>query len=429
MSELIIYVPALLYLALLAIGVPIGYSFLITGVIGLLLVTSPSATITLLSSAIYSNVSNYLLSTVPMFILMAYYLKESDIIEQVFTMFHYWLNEIKGGLAMATTVTNGGMAVLSGSSTATAATMANIAIPEMRKYGYHDKLSAGTVSAAGTFATMFPPSIPLIIYGIITGSSIKDLFTAGLIPGVITLLGYAALIYLWGTRDPEMIGTETQTYTWRERFASIKPVWPAGIVVVATLGSLYLGIVTPTEAGAIGAFGALLVGTIFSSLRLAGITTAHFDTVKTTTVIFIILMGADVFGRYLTITGITQQLLEWVTGLPLSPLVIMVAILAVYIGLGSLMDQLAILVMTLPITYPMALELGYGPIWFGIVIVKTIEIGLVTPPLGMNVIVATSVIDVDTTTAFRGSVRFLVVDFLVLLLLLLYPDVTRLLIA
>jgi tripartite ATP-independent transporter DctM subunit len=300
--------------------------------------------------------------------------------------------------------------------------MASISIPELRKYDYSDKLSVATVAASGTFATMFPPSIPFIIYGILTETSIKDLFLAGIIPGVLTLFGYMITIYVWGVYDPSSFGGKMESYSWGDRFDSLRGVWPALLVVVLTLGSLYSGVVTPTEAGAMGAFGAFVVAILFANLRLGDINKSHVETVELTAIIFLILIGAAIFGRFMTITGVIRDTVGFVSELPLEPWMILVLIFAVYIALGSVMDQLAILIITLPITFPIVTELGYSPLWFGVALVKTIEIGLITPPFGMNAYVTISAIDVDANTAFRGAMRFLVVDLIVLLSLLVVPD-------
>lgn len=422
MFDLVVLIPLILLLVFLGIGVPIAYAFAISGTIGLFLIEGFISTRVMLANIAYSMASDYILSTVPMFILMAFYLSNSEIVKDIFNAINTWLGHVRGGMPIATTIANGGMAVLSGSSTASAGAMANISIPEMRKYGYRDKLSVATVAASGTFASMFPPSIPFIIYGILTETSIKDLFLAGIIPGLLTLLGYMILIYIWGVYDPTSFGGKVEKYSWGNRFRSFRGIWPALLVVLLTLGSLYSGVVTPTEAGAMGAFGAFIVAILFADLRLEGINKSHVETVELTAVIFLILIGAAIYGRFMTITGVIRDTVEFVSEMPLEPWIILLLIFLVYIALGSVMDQLAILIITLPVTYPIVTELGYSSIWFGVTLVKTIEIGLITPPFGMNVYVVISTIDVDANTAFRGAMRFLIVDFIVLLSLLVFPD-------
>jgi tripartite ATP-independent transporter DctM subunit len=301
--------------------------------------------------------------------------------------------------------------------------MAKISIPEMKSRGYSDILAIGTVCASGTFAIMFPPSVPLIIYGVITGTSIKDLFLAGIIPGLLTLVGYVIVIIAWVLYSPSNINQETGNYSWTERVVGLKPVWPALLIVAFALGSLYAGIVTPSEAGAMGAFGAFLVGIVFADLEYSGIRSAHSSAVELTGMIFIILIGAEVFGRYLTLTGAINNFVTSISELPISPLYILLLAFIAYIALGAIMDQLAILIITLPVTFPLVTGLGYDGVWFGIAIVKTVEIGLITPPFGMNVFAATSAVDIDTSTGFKGSLRFLVVDIVVIALLIAFPDI------
>lgn len=413
--------PIGLLLVLLAIGVPVAFSLAIAGWIGLLTQVGVDSSMVIMRNVTYANVAFYLLSTIPMFILMAEFLNESELTALVFRAANRWLSGVKGGLAFATTVANGGMAALSGSSTATAATMARMAVPEMQKYGYDDRLSLGTVAAAGTFAVMIPPSLGLIIYGVMTETSIARLFIAGIVPGLLTVVGYGLTIYVWGAVNTEVIGDQTG-YTWDEKFASLKPIWPAVIVVLLVIGGLYLGVVTPTEAGALGALGTFVVAVTVGGMRLKGTKRALLRTAETTTMIFMIVIGAMIFGRWLAITGATRLLIDAVAALPVNRWIILVIVLAIYVLMGTLMDQLAILILTLPITFPLATSLGYNPIWFGILIAKTIEIGLVTPPLGLNVYVASGATDLDAEVGFKGAIRFIPIDIIIIFVLMLFPQ-------
>lgn len=414
--------PIALLIIFLAIGVPVAFALAISGWIGLVMQVGFDNSVVIMRNLTYENVAYYLLSTIPMFILMAEFLNESELTELVFKAANKWLSGITGGLAFATTLANGGMAALSGSSTATAATMSKMAVPEMQKYGYDDRLSLGTVAAAGTFAVMIPPSLGLIIYGVITETSISRLFIAGIVPGILTVVGYAGTIYIWGKYNPKVIGGKTTSYSWQEKFDSLKPIWPAGIVVLLVIGGLYLGIVTPTEAGALGALGTFVVAVSISGMRYEGTKIALLRTAETTVLIFMIVIGALIFGRWLAITGATRLLINAVAALPVSRWTILIIILALYVLMGTLMDQLAILILTLPITFPLAIALGFDGIWFGILIAKTIEIGLVTPPLGLNVYVASGAISMDADIGFRGAVRFIPVDVLIIFLMMAFPE-------
>lgn len=418
-----IVLPVTILVVFLLIGVPVTYATAAAGFVGLVLLVGPDSAFVVMREVAYRNVSNYLFSTIPMFILMAEFLNNSKLIDEIFDAAHRWLAGTRGGLAFATTLANGGMAALSGSSTASAAAMANVAVPQMQKRGYDDRLSLGTVAAAGTFAIMIPPSIGLIVYGVITESSIAQLFIAGVIPGLLTLGGYGAVIYLWGLANPDVFGAIEETYSLREKIESSLIIWPAAIIVLLVLGGMYGGVVTPTEAGALGAAGTFVVAVTLSDLRYSGIKNALQNTANITTMIFMIIIGAVIFGRYMAYSGLVGQFIDWVIGLPIGPSTIMVLLLVVYVLMGTMMDQTAILILTLPITFPLALELGYGPIWFGIVITKTIEIGLVTPPLGLNVYVASGTLGMPPSVGFKGAMRFIPVDLLIIVLLLLFPEV------
>ncbi|WP_254838543.1 TRAP transporter large permease [Natronomonas marina] len=416
--------PSVLLVALILLGVPVAFSLSIAGVVGLAMTLGVDRMAGLMLTVPYSNVAFFLLATVPMFILMAEFLNESDLTEVIYEAAHKWFGNIPGGVAITTTLASGGLAALSGSSTATAATMSKIAVPEMRRFGYDDRLSFGTVSAAGTFAVMIPPSLGLIIYGIQTETSISALFIGGIVPGLLTIGSYVAVIYAWGLREPDVIGGGTVKYSWPERFRSLLTIWPALMIVLLVIGGLYLGVVTPTEAGALGAFGTFVVAVVVFGMRFEGTVKALQRTAETTTMIFMIIIGAVFFARYLTVTGVTPAIIDFVTSLPIGPLGILMFVLVIYIALGTMMDQLAILLLTLPITFPLATSLGFDPIWFGILIAKTIEIGLVTPPLGLNVYIATGPMNVDVDVGFRGALRFIVADIIVLALLIFVPELT-----
>jgi tripartite ATP-independent transporter DctM subunit len=408
----------------LVIGVPIGYAMFIAGFVGLIDSLGFEATTAMLVSVVHTQTASYVFSTIPMFILLAEFLDKSDLLDDVFTAMYRWTSWIPGGLAITTTFANGGFAALSGSSTAAAAALSKIAVPEMREYDYDDRLSMGTVAASGTFAMMFPPSIGLIVYGILTENSIGTLFIAGMTPGILTMIAYVLLIIGWVTYSPGIVGATPRDFTWGERFRSLTPIWPAALLIFVVLGSIYLGVVTPTESGALGAFGAFLIGRFVYDLSSGDMKVALSGTAQTTTMIFVIILGALLFGRYLAITGATQALIQTVSELPVGRYGILLVLLGIYLVLGMVMNQTAILVLTLPVTYPLAVDgLGFHPIWFGIVIIKTAEIGMITPPFGLNVYVASSPIDVDIKQAFAGASRFIIADVAILILLILFPAI------
>lgn len=420
-----IYIPIILMLVFLAIGVPIAFSMAISGTLGLAFIFGLPRTRGVLTNVPHSETTVFVLTTIPLFVLMAELINESGLTTDVFYAGQRWLAHIPGGLAIATTLANGGFAVLSGSSSAAAASMSAIAVPEMQKLGYKDTISMGTVSAAGTFAVMLPPSIALIFYGVWTETSIGALFLAGIIPGGLTLIGYILVIRVWAHRDPSLIGeVRPEAYPLRERISTLGPIWPAGIIVIAVIGGIYSGVVTASEAGAVGAVGAFLVGVGVYGLRLNGLNDAFTRAARISVMIFFIIIGAVIFTRYMAFSGITREIIGLILAIPAGPWIIILLILAVYVMLGTFMDQIAVLILTLPVTFPLfVVELGYSPVWFGIILIKTVEIGLVTPPLGMNVYIASGVVDVDVRDAFRGAAAFLTADFVVLAIMLAFPGV------
>lgn len=424
MNSYLIYLPIVFMIVLLGAGIPVAYSMAIAGTIGLVWILGFQQSLGVLQSAPHTTVANFLLSAVPMFILMAEYLSESGLTEDIFAAANAWLGHIPGGLAMSTTLANGFMAALSGSSTAAAASMASISVPEMREYDYDERLSMGTVSASGTFAAMIPPSLALIIYGIYTETSIANLFIAGIIPGFLTVIGYFTIIFLWSSYNPEIVGGEIPTKApLNERIFKLRPIWPALIIILLVLVGLYGGFVTATEAGALGALGTFIVGISVADLGSSGIVKATRRAANISGTIIIIVVGAKIFSYYLTVTQITQTIVSSIAGLAVPAVTTLILLLIIYIALGAIMDQIAILILTLPLTFPIILNLGYDPIWFGIILTKTVEIGLVTPPFGLNVYVSSGTVDADIMDSFAGAARFLIVDILILILLIIFPGI------
>ncbi len=422
--DVVVYLPILLMLVLLAIGVPIAFSMAIAGTLGIYYLVGWQSTSGFLTSIPHNETTLFVLTTIPLFVLMAELINESGLTTDVFRAGERWLAHIPGGLAIATTIANGGFAVLSGSSSAVAASMSAIAVPEMKRYDYKDSLAMGTVSAAGTFAVMLPPSIALIFYGVWTETSIGALFLAGILPGALTLLGYIVVIRLWARHDEDLVGgVRDEPYPLRERLATLRPIWPAGIIVIGVLGGIYSGVVTVSEAGAAGAVSAMAVAVLIYGIRFEALNDAFTRASRISVMIFFIIIGAVLFTRYMALSGATRQVIGFITELPVGPWIVLLLILVVYVLLGTFMDQIAVLILTLPVTYPLfVVELGYSPVWFGIVLIKTVEIGLVTPPLGMNVYIAAGVVDVDVRDAFRGAAMFLIADFAVLALMIAFPD-------
>ncbi|MCZ4366299.1 TRAP transporter large permease [Sulfitobacter dubius] len=417
------FLPLGLFMITLVLGMPIGFSLLATGAIGIYLNIGYMPMMGILQSEPYRHTASFLLTTIPLFILMAEFLARGTVVRDLFRSAFAFFGHLRGGLALAAVAANVGFAALSGSSTAAAAAMARISVPEMRRFGYDDRLSLGTVAIAGTLAIMIPPSLGLIIYGILTEMSIGRLFIAAIIPGMLSAAGFVISILVWVRREPE-IAPSVARASWGERRATLLPVAPALLLVVFIAGAIYSGAATPTEAAAIGASSALLISIIFGGLRSRGSIDALRSSVRTTAMIFTIIIGAMVFGKFLALTRMPQDLLETIVAMDLPGFVVIAILIAMYLILGCFLDQLAIILLTLPLTFPLVVGLGYDPIWFGIVLTKTSEIGMVTPPLGLNSFVVSGATNTPVERTFAGVWRFLIGDFIVLLLLLLVPSLS-----
>ncbi|MCL6612007.1 MAG: TRAP transporter large permease [Peptococcaceae bacterium] len=412
----------LFLLFLMFAGMPVGFAMGVSGVAGLFLKGGPDAILSIMSNAPYRTAANYALSTVPMFIFMAEIVSRANIVREVFTAAEKWLGRIPGGLAIATVIASAGMGAMSGSSTASAACMSSIAIPEMRKAGYSMPVSAGVVTVAGTLAIMIPPSIPLVIYGIVTETSIGKLLIAGIIPGLLTTLIYSIGIITWNKARPGIMPVG-RSFSWREKFESLRPLWAFLILGSIVIVSLYAGIATPTEAAAVGAFGAALISLLMRRVDLRGLYEAALATVKITTMIFTIIIGAMVCGYFFTLTQAAQNMIGYIAASQIPAWAIMGSLVILYLVLGCIMDQIAILLLTLPLTFPLVMNLGYDAIWFGIIVTKLAEIGLVTPPIGMNAYVVSATVKVPLHEVFSGTGVMLVFETLTLALLMAFPAI------
>ena len=408
----------------LFLGLPVAFALGLSGVIGLLVAGGPETAFTVLRTVPYRTAANYTLTTVPMFILMAQLVSAGGIVSDVFGAARRWLDRLPGGLAIAAVFASAGVGAMSGSSTASAAAMAQITIPEMQKHGYSTPVAAGVVTVAGTLAIMIPPSIGLVLYGIITENSIGKLLIAGLIPGILTALVYCAGIIIWNKARPGVMPPAEAGFTWAERRRSLRPLWAFILLGGLVIGSMYLGWATPTEAAAVGAFGALVIPLAQRRLGWPGVRRAVVRTVEITTMIFTIIIGAMVFGYFLTVTQATQKAIVTIGGLNLPPWLVLGLILILLMGLGCMLDQLAILLITLPLIYPLVMELGYDPIWFGVICIKVGEIGLVTPPVGMNAYVVSASTNIPLDQVFRGVGVMLGFEIVSMILLLSFPSLT-----
>ena len=415
-------VPLFLMLVLLMIGLPVAFSMGITGIMGIWMIGGWDSVMGILGTSPFRSAAHYTLTTVPLFILMAEFVTNANITRDVFQIAYRWFGHLPGGLAVATVFADAGFGAMCGSSTAAAASMAKVVIPEMKRLHYKDELSAGVVAVAGTLAVLIPPSVPMIIYGTATETSVGKLLMAGIIPGIIATLILAGTVMLWATLDKTLC-PKIEPFTWKERFESIHAILPVVVLFVLVIGSIYSGFATPTESAAVGATGAMIIGLGMRRLHLDGIYNSITSTIKSTGTIFIIIICATVFGYYLTMSQIPQAVVGLISALDVNRWVIMALLIVLYLALGCIMDQIAILLLTLPIVFPLVEALGFDAIWFGVISIVLVEIGLATPPVGLNVFIVSSVGDIPLAKAFRGSMILLVACFLSLLIFLAFPEI------
>ncbi len=409
---------------LLFSGIPIGVAMGATGLAGMFLVAGIKAGLGLIERIPYDTVANYTISVVPLFILMGSFCFYAGISQDLYRAVYKWIGHLRGGLAMATVGACAGFAAVSGSSLATAATMGTIALPEMRKYGYDDRLATGAVAAGGTMGILIPPSVILIIYGVITEQSIGKLFLAGFIPGLLEALFYMITIHLIVLWNPSIgpPGPKTSLY---EKFTSFKDIWIVIALFLIVIGGIYFGVFSPTEAGGIGAFGAFLFALGRKKLNRTIFFESLIETGKTSAMIFIIIIGASLLGSFLAVTRVPYALADAVSALPVNRYIILILIIIVYIFLGMIMDSMAMVLLTVPIFFPVIKSLGFDPIWFGIIIVRVTEIGLITPPVGLNVFILKGIIpDVPISTIFKGIIPFFIADLCHIALLISVPELT-----
>jgi C4-dicarboxylate transporter DctM subunit len=411
-------------LVLLFSRMPIGFVMGLVGFAGFAYLSSFDGGLGVLRTVVYSTFADYGLSVIPLFILMGSFCYFAGLSKDLYDTVHSWLGQLRGGLAMATVGACAGFAAISGSSLATAATMGTVALPEMKRYKYDDRLATGAVAAGGTIGILIPPSVILILYGVITEQSIGKLFLAGFIPGVLEAVFYMVTIYVLCRINPFM-GPPGHRISFFGKITSLKNTWIVLALFVLVIGGIYLGVFSPTEAAGVGAFGAFIFGLARRRLGWQALKDSLIDTGKTTAMIFIIILGAMILGYFLAVSRIPFVLADSVGALAVNRYVILVLILLVYLFLGCMMDSMAIMLLITPIFFPLAMSLGFNPIWFGILITRVTEVGLITPPVGLNVYIIRGVArDVPMQTIFRGIVPFIIADVCHIALLIAIPQLS-----
>ncbi|HWP25733.1 MAG TPA: TRAP transporter large permease [Xanthobacteraceae bacterium] len=410
-------------LALLALRMPIGVAMLLVGAIGVAALNGIPVALSTLGNAPYSYSTGYELAVIPLFVLMGNCAGAAGMSRELYNAAYAWVGHWRGGLASATVVACAGFAAVCGSSVASAVTMGRVCLPEMARYKYDPRLAAGTVAAGGTLGILIPPSTAFVVYGILTEQSIGRLLLAGFLPGILLAMLFVITIAIW-TRFQPQLGPPGPPASWQERARTLGQSGPMIGIVGASIGGIYLGVFTPVEAAAVGAFLCLVYALWRRSLGSGTLATVLLDTVKTTSFVFLILIGAFVFGPFLALSGLPDYIAKSVAGLELPRIVILIALIAIYTVLGMFLEGFSILVLTLPIVIPIMEALHYDLIWWGVIMVIVLEMGLISPPVGINVFVVKGLVpEVPMGQIFRGILPFWVAMLLCIALLVAFPEI------
>ena len=418
-------------LALMALRVPIAAAMFIPGALGYWAISSEPALLNLLKGSAVARLTVYDLSVIPLFLLMGQFATQGGLSRALFKAAAAFVGHIRGGLGMASILSAGAFGAVCGSSVATSATITQVAYPEMKAHGYHGRLSTATLAVGGTLGILIPPSVPLVVYAILTEQNIAKLFAAAMVPGILAMLGYLVVIAIYCRVRPEL-APPSEPLPWPVRWRALAGVWPIVVIFVVVFGGIYSGLFSPTEGAAVGAVLTFVAGLVKRELTWRGIERSFVGTAETSAMVFLIFLGADMMNATLALTAMPAALAEWVGHLQVPPLVIVAAILAFYVLLGCVMDELSMLLLTIPVVFPtvMALDLwGLAPemkaIWFGILVLMTVGIGLIAPPVGLNVYVVNNIArDVPMAETYKGVFPFLAWDALRVLLLLAFPVIS-----
>ncbi|WP_289022893.1 TRAP transporter large permease [Desulfobacter postgatei] len=405
---------------------PVAFVMALVGFIGVSLMASPNAGLILLSRSFYDTFASYDLTTIPLFILMGQLGFNSGISKRLYSAGYKFLGSIRGGLAMATVAACTAFGAVCGSSPATAATMATVGLPEMKRFNYDDALATGSVASGGGIGMIMPPSVVLIIYGILTEQSIGQLFVAGIFPALLVTLLFIGAVFITCLMD-KTAGPAGEKFSWTERFKALLGLGETLIIFALVVGGIFYGLFTPTEAASVGAFGVLIIAVVRRRLTWKGFVKSLMETLTTSCMILMLITGAVIFGKFLAVTRIPFEIASWVSELNMAPALVIAVIIFIYLLGGCFMDALAFVTLTVPIFFPVVMELGYDPIWFGIIIVMVTEMGVITPPVGINVYVVYGVAqnvlshNVALEKIFKGIIPFLIALIVGIIILIAFP--------
>ncbi|QFY76252.1 TRAP transporter large permease [Alcaligenes faecalis] len=405
----------------LFLGLPIAWGMLLVGTLGFAFFTGMEAALTMAAQTSYDTAMSYSFTVLPLFILMGNLVNASGLSKDLYKAAHAFIGHLRGGLAMATIVACGAFSALCGSSMATTAAMGRVAMPNMRKYNYDDRLATGSIAAGGTLGILIPPSVMMVVYGILTETDIGKLFAAGFLPGMVAMLMYLITVMIITAINPNL-GRPGEKASWRERFEATKGVMAITVLFIVIMGGIYGGVFTPTEAAGIGAAATFLLTLKRRGWQPRMYLTVLIEAAQTTAIMFALVIGALVFTNFLTVAGLPNQLLGFIQGIDVSPIVVILIICAIYLVLGCFLETMSMVMLTVPIFYPIVASLGFDLVWFGIIVVVAAEISLITPPLGLNIFMIKNVMpDVPLGTIIRGVTPFVMMDIVRLLLLVFVP--------
>ena len=418
-------------LVLMALRVPIAAAMFIPGAAGYVALSGEAALLNQLKGSAVARLTVYELSVIPLFLLMGQFATQGGLSRALFRAASAWVGHVRGGLAMASVLSAGAFGAVCGSSVATSATITQVAYPEMKAHGYQGRLSTATLAAGGTLGILIPPSVPLVVYAILTEQNIAKLFAAALVPGILAMLGYLGVIALWTRWQPALAPAAAAT-AWPGRWRALAGIWPIVAIFALVFGGIYGGLFSPTEGAAVGAIATGLAALLRRELDGPGLAKCLLDTAETSAMVFLIFLGADMMNATLALTGLPAALSQWVGHLAVPPLAVVAAVLVMYVLLGCVMDEMSMLLLTIPVVFPtiMGLDLwGLGPqdkaLWFGILVLMTVGVGLIAPPIGLNVYVVNNLArDVPMAETYRGVAGFLAWDALRIVLMLVFPVIS-----
>jgi C4-dicarboxylate transporter DctM subunit len=409
-------------IASLFAGMWIGLAMAFLGFLGFAYLGGIDAALGIMATVPYSTIATYGVAVVPLFLLMGNVASNTGISGDLYKTGYTWMGHLPGGLAMGTIGACAGFAAICGSSIAAAATMSKVVLPEMKKYKYDPKLATGSVAAGGTLGILIPPSLGFIVYGLLTQESIGKLFMAGVLPGILLVALFIIQIFLLARRDPQTAPPGPKV-SFVKKLASLRFTWAMLLLFILVMGGIYTGLFTPSEAGAIGAFGSIAITFVSRRLNVGNLLAAILDTGQTTAMVFLLLVGAMIFMRFLSITKLPFTVADFVSQLAFPPYLLLALIVVIFIIIGMFMEILSSMALTLPIIFPAILAVGFDPIWFGVIMVVVCEMGLITPPVGMNVFVIAGVSNVPPGTIFRGALPFVITMLICVVILTIFPQI------